>query len=156
LPQATAPIPSVSFRPILIPQFADGGGWQTQLLLVNPTDVTIMGAVQFGTTVSTGYRAAVGYSIPPRSSTAIQTPGASSTIVTGAIVVTPDSNNYAPVASTVFSFAENGVTVTQNGVVNADVSTAFRVFAEMDSGSTSLRTGLAIANSSALPANVQF
>jgi hypothetical protein len=147
---STAPLSAASNAPILIPQFADGGGWQTDLLLVNPTDVIITGTAQFAGSYS------YNYSIPPRSSTTFTTPGTATTTVTGAIAVSPATNNYAPVASTMFSFVEGGVTVTQSGIASAGAAMAFRLFAEMGSGPTSLRTGVAIANGSSLPANVQF
>ena len=42
-----APLLSASSETIYFPHFADGGGWTTQVILVNPTDVTITGTVQF-------------------------------------------------------------------------------------------------------------
>ena len=41
-PFSTTPMGTVYF-----PHFADGGGWATQVILVNPTDRTIAGTVGF-------------------------------------------------------------------------------------------------------------
>src|SRR5438132_2625157 len=32
---------------IVFPHFADGGGWTTQIVLVNPTDTVLPGTIQF-------------------------------------------------------------------------------------------------------------
>ena len=77
-----APLSSSSEETVYIPHFAAGGGWVTQVILVNPTDSTITGTVGFlgsgsDTTAaspviltlddgSTGSN--FDYSIPPRSS----------------------------------------------------------------------------------------
>ena len=42
-----APLVSASSDPVYFPHFADGSGWATQVVLVNPTDRTITGAVAF-------------------------------------------------------------------------------------------------------------
>jgi hypothetical protein len=57
-------LPVASLTPAVVdtiyfPHFADGGGWTTQVILVNPTDAAISGAVQFlgtgsGETPATG------------------------------------------------------------------------------------------------------
>ena len=50
------PASSVS-PPVAIPQFADGGGWTTSVLLVNPTDTPIAGSVEFFSSGSSTARA---------------------------------------------------------------------------------------------------
>ena len=39
---------------IYLPHYADGGGWATQIVLVNPTDAPITGTVQFFTQGTVG------------------------------------------------------------------------------------------------------
>ena len=42
-----APLSSTSTDTIYFPHFADGDGWTTQVVLVNPTDSTISGNIEF-------------------------------------------------------------------------------------------------------------
>ena len=42
-----APLSSAATDTLYFPQFADGNGWVTQVILVNPTDSTIAGMVGF-------------------------------------------------------------------------------------------------------------
>ncbi len=140
-----APISSSSTEAIVLPHFADGGGWRTQLLLVNPTAEPISGTVEIGGTYS--------YSIAPRSSARIVTPGTDTAIRVGSVRVLPAAGSKAPVASTVFSFVERGVTVTESGAASTGIASSFRVFAEYSSG---MQTGVGIANTGAAAATVQF
>src|SRR6185295_11228887 len=63
----------------------------------------------------------------------------------GSIRVTPSANTTTPTGLNVFSFQNNGVTVSEAGVSAASAGTAYRVFAESNG---SMQTGLAIANTS--------
>jgi sugar lactone lactonase YvrE len=128
---------------IVVPHFADGGGWRTQVLLVNPTDQVITGTVVMGS--------AFEYAIAPRSATKIATPGSGSTITTGSLRVSA-SIGAVPVVSTVFSFVQSGITVTESGVATTGTSNAFRLFAETGQA----RTGVAVANTTSAAAIVQF
>jgi hypothetical protein len=56
------------------------------------------------------------------------------------------------VASTVFSFTQSGIVVTQSGVAAADTSMSFRLFAETGEVST----GLAVANAGGAEGTLQF
>jgi len=144
----TLPVASISSSSVdaaVLPQFAKGGGWQTQVLLVNPTDETLTGAVQFEMPMN--------YSIPPRSSAKIVTSDLAAEIHTGAVHVYPASGSKAPVASTVFSFVQNGITVTESGAAATGTASAFRVFAEYGG---SLRTGVAVANVTSGSATLKF
>src|SRR5262249_8128119 len=66
LPVAGTGALASSTTPTVFPHFADGGGWTTQILLVNPSDSAISGALRFadpaGQQIST-----LSYSIPPKS-----------------------------------------------------------------------------------------
>jgi len=74
-------------------------------------------------------------------------------IHTGAVHVYPASGSKAPVASTVFSFVQNGITVTESGAAATGTASAFRVFAEYGG---SLRTGVAVANVTSGSATLKF
>src|SRR5207253_7244043 len=46
----TLPVTSLSTAPeqtVIFPQLADGGGWSTQIVLVNPTDNDLTGTIEF-------------------------------------------------------------------------------------------------------------
>src|SRR5262249_34562179 len=46
--EPVAPLPATaSAGTILLPHFVDGAGWSSQVVIVNPTDFTITGTVQF-------------------------------------------------------------------------------------------------------------
>ena len=145
--------------------FASGGGWKTEVVLVNPTVATITGTMEFrepGRGFASAPLAAVtlddgssgssfAYSIPPGSATRWTTTDQGA-LTTGSIRVTPDGTSALPGGLTVFSFRNReGVTVTSAGVQAAPSATAFRVYVEA-SGTPgeqgSIRSGFAVANDS--------
>jgi hypothetical protein len=141
----------------VFPHFAAGGGWTTHIVLVNPTDTTLSGGIQFFdpagliTTAANPFNNNLTYSIPPRASFKLDTSVASSPVMTGSIRIIPARNTAAPSGLAIFSFQSRGVTVSEAGVPAQPAGSAFRVYAESfgdfdrgESGST--RTGLAIAN----------
>jgi hypothetical protein len=141
-----APASSALTDPIILPHFAAGAGWTTRVLLVNPTDSPLSGTVDFDATYS--------YSIAARSATTIIS-AASNVLRTGNIRVTPSQGTPAPVVSSDFTLTTNGTTVTETGVATTGNATSFRIFAELDA-SQSLRTGMAVANTASLTANLRF
>jgi hypothetical protein len=154
--------------PVYMPHFADGGGWTTQVVLVNPTDQPISGTVQFfgqgdastpgqplTLTVQGQTAASFPYTIPGRSSVVLGTSGAGTGITVGSVHVTPAAGNAAPSGLSIFSFMNNGVTVSQAGVPSVAASTAFRMY-EIECGDYpgQIQTGVAITNPSNVTANV--
>jgi hypothetical protein len=153
--------------PVILPHYTDGTGWSTYILLVNPTDNTLTGTIQFrdqsGTVLAltaNGQAAnSFPYSIPGKSSFKLTTAGAGA-FKTGTVTVTPNGGTTAPVSLAVFSFATSGVTISQAGVP-ANSSTAFRMFVEGTPGRTtatpgSYSSGFAVANTTSTAANVTF
>ena len=162
-------LPVASLTPAVVdtiyfPHFADGSGWTTQVVLVNPTDETISGMIEFlgtgsGETPATGVTLALtdgrmgsefAYSIPERSSVKVQTsnPSGGGTSV-GSVRVTRGSGSSSPVGLGIFSLETNGITVSEAGVPALDTSSGFRMYVEV-SGTPgeigSLRSGLAVTN----------
>jgi hypothetical protein len=139
---------------ILFPHFADGGGWTTQILLVNTTDGAMTGSIQFAGLPSQNY------SITPRSAVRIATPGTAGGTLTGSARLVPAAGTNTPVGVAVFSYKKAGVvTVTEAGVLALRAAPAFRLYAESSGVSGqpgSIRTGIAIANPSGVSANVLF
>ena len=158
-----ASLSSASEETVYIPHFAAGGGWVTQVILVNPTDSTITGTVGFlgpgsDTTAaspviltlddgSTGSN--FDYLIPPRSSQRFTTSNPYGTLNSGSVRATPNSGNAAPSGLVVFSYAPAGKTLSEAGVPALAKGSGFRVYAEA-SGTLgqmgSISTGLAITN----------
>ena len=145
-----------SAAPIVFPHFAAGGGWTTQIVLVNPTDATLTGGLEFrdpSGQVTNAFNNNLTYSIPPRSSFVMQASLASSPALTGSVRIIPMGNTSTPAGLTVFSYQNRGVTVSEAGVPAASPGSAFRVFVESfgnfdQAAAGSMRTGLAIANTS--------
>ena len=131
---------------LVFPHFADGGGWTTQLVLVNPTDNILSGTVQF---VDRSGRAATvvlnnqsgssfTYAVPARTSQKFQTSGIASAILSGSMRVVPAAGATAPSGPAIFSFRNGGITVTEAGVLAEPTGTAFRLYTE---ASGSIQTG---------------
>jgi hypothetical protein len=174
LPVTSLDQPSTSTSSVAFPHFADGGGWKTRVILVNPTDATLTGSMQFfsqgsaatpggaivltanGTTSDT-----FNYSIPPRSSYKLETSATGANVLVGSVRVTPATGNLAPSGLVVFSFKSNGITVSEAGVAAMPSSFAFRLYAEasgnFNAGAVgSIQTGFAISNPSASSTTVNF
>jgi sugar lactone lactonase YvrE len=144
---------------VVFPQFVDGGGWSTQIVLVNPTDRVLTGTVQFrGPAGQNVTLADSAYSIPARASQRLQTLGTSSSISTGSVRIIP-AGGTAPTGAAIFSFRNNGITVAEAGVSAVPSGTAFRLYAEASgdfsrSAAGSIQTGIAVANTSSATVNV--
>jgi hypothetical protein len=152
------PLPApVSTGVNVFPYFAAGAGWNTQLVLVNPTDTALNGSLDFRGPDGQGIPALLStsftYSIPPRASYSLQVPISSSTVVTGSIRIVPAANNNVPSGLAIFSYQYHGITLSEAGVQAQPAGTDFLLYAEavgdFDHGApNSTRTGLAIANTS--------
>jgi beta-propeller repeat-containing protein len=157
-----------------IPQFADGGGWTTQIILINPAESPLSGTIVFfghGDTNSpaapvsipvSGTAAALdyAYNIPPHSSVRFQTLGQSAATQTGSVQIMPSGGSITPVGEALFSFKDHGTTVSLAGVPSEKPSTGFRIYADVSGvwgQPSSTQTGIAITNGSATqPINVQL
>ena len=148
---------------VYFPHFADGSGWATQVILVNPTVRTITGTVRFLDQGSATTAAAPAvrtladgrtgssfdYSIPPNGSYRIVTSNPSGGVAVGSVRAIPDDGHRAPSGLVIFSFASAGKTLLEAGVPALAAGSAFRVYVEssgMPEQIGSIRTGLAITN----------
>ena len=161
-----APLSSTSSDTVYFPQFADGNGWATQVILVNPTVRTITGTVEFlgqgsaTTAASPAVRtledgrtgSSFEYSIPPNGSYRIITSNPPGGVSVGSVRAIPDDGHRAPSGLVIFSFTSAGKTLLEAGVPALAAGSAFRVYVE-SSGTPeqigSIRTGLAITNAAA-------
>jgi hypothetical protein len=147
---------------LVFPHFADGGGWTMQVVLINPGDTALSGTLQFtgqgsknanprpvrvqinGVTSST-----FSYTIAPRSEIRLATQPAQTNIEIGSIQVTSTQPDYGPSGLAIFSFQNNGVTVSAASVPALPAGTAFRTYVESNGtiGQPGyIQTGVAISN----------
>jgi sugar lactone lactonase YvrE len=151
-------------NPLVVPHFADGNGWVTQILLINPTHTALAGTLEFRNDSGTLVNLSAGgqnsttfdYSIPPRASYRLSSDGAGP-ITSGSVVVKP-TIGVAPVPLAIFSNRTPGTIVSEAGVPSTS-GAAFRVYVE-SSGSNgqpgNIRSGIAVTNNSTLPATITF
>jgi hypothetical protein len=150
-----------------LPHFADGGGWSTQVVLVNPSDFPTTGIVEFfsqgsgsvagaplSLTVNGQAGIAFGYTVPGRSSIKLLTSGVGGGITSGSVRVSTTTGTPAT-ALAIFRYRSNGVIVSEAGVPAVTPSTAFRMY-EYDCGDYKgqIQTGIAITNPGASAATV--
>jgi hypothetical protein len=172
----TLPVAPVGVSPNanVLPQFADGAGWTTSILLTNAsgsTDAsgskgfTETGTIQFfgqdGTPGET-----VSYSIPVRSSYRFDTSGLGSSVQVGWIAVTPVSSsggpfssNDVPSAVSLIQLRQGDTTISDTTFIASPKGTNFQLYMEA-SGVTgqpgSVQSGLVIANPSSTPVIAQI
>jgi len=167
----TLPVADLSASPassmVVLPQFADGGGWVTSVILVNPTANQLTGTIQFldpsgsPVSLSTGggrksFNSTFNYTIPGNSSFRLSTAGSGSTTQSGSVHVVPGSGTPSPIGLAVYSFNTAGITATEAGVPSIS-DTAFRAYVETSSTPGAvIQSGLAIANVSTSPATVNL
>ena len=139
---------------LIFPQFAAGGGWSTEILLVNSSENTLTGIVFLRSDGKpfTDFT----YSLPAKSARAFSISAAGSldppeVVRTGAIRVVPSAGSAAPDGSLVLSLRNDSVTVSSMGVGAARVGSRFHIYVE---SSQFVQSGIAIANPSAGPAVV--
>jgi hypothetical protein len=143
----------VSNNSLSFPQVADGGGYQTTLILMNTSSVIETGVVRFSTDTgaalalrlegsgATGYQ--FPYSILPGGLFRLVTDGSPQNAHAGWAQVIPDSGSGSPVGAGVFGLTQAGVLITETGVPAATPTTHARIYVDM---SANHDTGLAIAN----------
>jgi hypothetical protein len=136
----------------VFPHFADGGGWTTQVVLVNPTDSAISGTLRF-TDASGQPISDAGYAIPGRAAWTMTTAGTAAAVSAGSIRIFPSTGSTVPAGSLVFSYRYGGIRVTEAGLPASSAGSAFRLYAEL---SPTTQSGLAITNSSPIPATLQL
>ncbi|MGB7623043.1 MAG: M6 family metalloprotease domain-containing protein [Terriglobia bacterium] len=133
------------------PQIADGGGYQTTLILMNTSNSTETGILRFygnnGSTLPLQLKGvdpidgAFPYSIPAGGFLRLVTNGSESNIGWGQLV--PDAGKTLPISAAILSLTQNGVLVTESGVPASGGTTHARIYVDKSGGHD---TGLAVAN----------
>ncbi len=130
----------------VIPHFADGGGWTTAVVLMNPTNQKLEGTVQIG-------GQAFSYAIPSRGLYRFQTMSLDSAIRSGSVRIIPAGAGDAPAAFGIVTFRKDGVTVSEAALTATAGAAAYRMYVE---ASETVQTGIAIANPSSQPIAVRI
>ena len=171
LPVAPLAVPTTGT--VYFPHFAAGGGWTTQVILVNPTHAPIRGSVQFfgpGSQTEAAAPATLmladgrsgstfSYAIPPRSATRLRTSNPAGPLEAGSVRAVPGPGQAGPAGVSIFTFQKDGTTVSEAGVPASTSGAAFRVYVEA-SGTPgqphSVRSGIALTNTSGAPTTVRL
>jgi hypothetical protein len=157
---------------LVFPHFADGGGWTMQVVLINPGDTPLSGTLAFWGQGSKNANprpvkvlidgvnnSTFSYTIAPRSAIRMATTKAHDNIEVGSIQVSSPQSNYGPSGLAVFSFNNNGVTVSAASVPALPAGTAFRTYVESNGTigqSGYIQTGVAISNTSSSAVTVSL
>jgi photosystem II stability/assembly factor-like uncharacterized protein len=139
--------------PLLFPQIADGGGYQTTLILMNTSNTVEAGAIDFYRNDGTPLRVSPGgagmpdsrflYTLVAGAFLRIVTDGSPSDVNVGWASLTPDEGTTTPVGAAIFSYTTSGVLITESGVAATLPTTHARIFIDK---SGSHDTGIAVAN----------
>jgi uncharacterized repeat protein (TIGR01451 family) len=139
---------------LFFPQFVDGGGYTTMVVLLNTSTTTESGSLQLfkddGSPlgvqqVGGSSGSSFHYNIPPGGAFAFQTDGSPAITHAGSAQVVADPGMNTPVGAGVFSFSQGGILVTQSGIPSASPTAHAHIFIDQSGGHD---TGLAIANPS--------
>ncbi len=146
--------------PIYFPQFADGEGYTTSIILLNTSNQVEAGILQIrdrdGNPVivkQAGGAAgsAFSYTIPSGGLYRFQSDGSSETMKTGWISLAPTEGTQSPIGSGVFSYNPQEVMESESGIPSANATTHARVYVDL---SGHHNTGIAIANISSVGSTV--
>jgi hypothetical protein len=165
LPVADLAVSSASA--ISIPHIADGGGWNTDVLLVNTSDATATGTLQFLSPSGQNMNVVIdgqtnnqfAYSIPARSSRRFRTAGTAAGSSAGSVRVTPSGTTRAPSVSALLSFTAANNLVQETATAGVSSGGAFRLFVESSGNfgnreALSVRTIVGISNHGEAAANL--
>jgi hypothetical protein len=159
---APLPIGQLDFsepRPQILPHYADGGAWQSELQLVNPTDSRISGLVRSFPSVDSSKSTDLTYEIPPRSAVSLSTTPKGEQPQTGWIVVNPHAGTAAPLAALILSYSIDGLTVSQTSIHAMMEAVSFDLYGEVSGSQGSpgaVQTTFVISNSASQPAHLKL
>jgi hypothetical protein len=139
-------------NPISFPQFVDGGGYTTSIILLNASSVPEKGTLdimdskgepfivnQVGGTTGSRFK----YSIPPGGVYRFQTDGSPAGVKAGWMRLTPDEGTWTPIGSGVFGYNPDYILVSESGIPSAVATTHARIYVDL---SRNHNTGLALVN----------
>src|SRR5438093_8220667 len=142
---------NISSGTVVIPQFADGGGWTTQIVMINPSTQIMRGSLQFIDQQTRAVVNSLNYSIAPQGYYAYQTAGTGPSTQSGFVRVLPVNSGSVPGTFAIFSSRKDGITVTETVLPATGGSNAYRVYTE---NSSNVQTAIVMANPSPNPVTV--
>ena len=165
---------NVATEVVVIPDFADGAGWSSKVILVNNSDEPMQGVIQFvgqgspteppqGVLVGTavGTDTVFEYGIAPHSFYRLETNGAQDNLSLGSIYIHPSPGFGTPHTHAIIQQQAGGNTIYQTSFEGQIPATTFSFYAEavgdFDAGKPkSTSTAIAIANPSSGVATVRL
>jgi trimeric autotransporter adhesin len=151
---------ALASTPIYFPQFADGGGYTTSLILLNTSSQIETGSLQLLDSMGVPMlvnqvggmpNSTFQYSIPAGGAFRFQSDGLSATAKIGWVKIVPDAASLTPVGSGVFSYNPGSMLVSESGIPSSVSTTHARVYVDLSGGHN---VGLAIANIGSLSASI--
>jgi hypothetical protein len=142
----------------VLPDFADGGGWRTQIILINPTASAMSGTIGFISPAGTATGTPVQFSIPPGSSFKQVTAGTAAAVQGGSVQIVPAAGSATPASVAIFSYRPAGFTVSEAAVMPS-AGTALRMYVEasgIPATIGSIQSGVAVTNLDSATASVTF
>ena len=156
----TLPVTNLSITPstdtLVFPHIAAGGGFTTELLLMNPTTLTMTGEVVFYDSDGQPVSLQNGDQSVSRIPYTIEANGTFRAALTAPLLVSgwaaavPASGSLAPSGSVIFQWKSNNQVVSEAGVAATTPIRTARIF--VDHAQT--QTGVAIVNPSSITANL--
>ncbi len=139
----------------VFPQIADGSGYVTELLLLNPATSSVTGTLEFSFSVSTdrGNNTRFPYDIPSGGVWKIRTSGSRPDVQTGFASIVPSTGSVTPAATAVLKQSAGTNLNFEAGVPAARAVTRGLMFGVTDA---THRSVLAIANRGAAAASVRL
>jgi trimeric autotransporter adhesin len=145
---------------VFFPQFADGGGYTTSIVLLNTSNGIETGTLQImddngnpfivtlaGSSSSSSFK----YSIPAGGAARFQTDGFPNAAKAGWVQLTPDTGTLTPAGAGVFSYNPGSFLITESGVPATVSTTHARIYVDLSGGHN---TGLALANPAGINASI--
>src|SRR5207247_11425134 len=114
--------------PAVFPHFVDGGGWSSQIMLINPGNSATSGTLRFADPAGQPI-SSLEYSIPPRGAQHFVTPGAGEAVRMGTVAIVPSPNMPRPSGVLIFSDTKSGIRFNAAGLLVSTVRSVVRVYA---------------------------
>jgi hypothetical protein len=157
---------SLSTDPSYLAHYAAGGGWRTEVILINPSTRAVNGTMEFRNTAGNAVSLRAGtesgtsfpYSLLEGGSQKFTLNSPTADLITGSIRLAPAGGMTAPVAVAVFSYTRNNVVVSEAGLTSVR-ATAFRTYVEFagtPGAIGSVLPGLALASTTGQSAAVEL
>ena len=135
------PINATVLNGTIFPQWVHGGVWQSEFIVVNPSDVLVTGLINLHSSNGT-FVESLGYSIAPRSSQHLSPSTQSSSPIIGLARLIPTGGPLPSAVELMRTTTSAGI-VTESSLPAIAPALAFRGYGEF---STVARTGIAIVN----------